>query len=305
MTSTDDSTQIQAVTTNGSSSDENNRSISDSSHTTTYEKLIQDSDIFYDKLRDFLGYTDKHLKDLLVGGNSLNLHQLFKEVTARGGIEKVIKERKCKAVIATFALETPITNASFVLKKYYVPMLLKLEHVFYSNEPLSSFSARGQNNTNHMGSKQLKGVLYRLKSRRRKKKSKSSDPNKPKFYRSGYSFFYMENRKRLKPHFPGQLINQEIPKMWHNLSPSDKVVYQEKSCKDKERYEKEILDSRATTDAAMNDAAAAAEAETAAVADAVMNDATDSDATESDAATDAAMNDPEETDAATEAEEAQ
>ncbi|VVB00181.1 unnamed protein product [Arabis nemorensis] len=322
MTSTDDSSQNQVVFANGSSSD-NNKTNSDSSRKTTYEDLVQNSDLFWEKLRDFLGCTDNPLMVPTVGGKSICLHKLFKEVTARLGLERVIKDRKCTEVIATFGLKTPITNASLALKKHYVPMLFKFEHVYYLKKPVSSFAARalragtevdgiieGKFNNGYfvrvkMGSKELKGVVYRLESPSRKKKSKS-DPKKPKSHRSGYNFFFSETYERLRPHFPrsGQLLTLEIAEMWRSLSKSDREVYQEKGRKDRERSRKEISEykslmaSRAATDAAVNDAAAAAEA---VATDAEMNDATDSDATVSDAGTDEAMNDAE-NDAATAAE---
>ncbi|VVB00180.1 unnamed protein product [Arabis nemorensis] len=327
MTSTDDLSQIQVASANGSSSD-NNKTNSDSSRITTYEDLVQDSNLFWEKLRDFLGYTDKPLTVPTVEGKSICLHKLFKEVTARRGLERVIKDRKCSEVIATFGLKTPITNASLVLKKHYVPMLFKFEHVYYLKKPASSFAAREEElsgllgkSANHdnalqagtavdviiegkfnngyfvrvkMDSKELKGVVYRLESPSRKKKSKS-DPKKPKSHRSGYNFFYSENYERLRPHFvgKGQLLTQTIGKMWRSLSKSDREVYQEKGRKDTERSRKEISEyrslmaSRAATDAA-------AAAETAVATDAAMNDETD------ESESDAAMND-----AATASEEAE
>ncbi|ESQ29900.1 hypothetical protein EUTSA_v10011675mg [Eutrema salsugineum] len=205
--------QFQLVPAYGSSSSDS-KSIDVSSPAATYEDLVRNSDLFWDKLRDFLGYSDRTLKIPIVGGNRLDLHRLFVEVTSRGGIEQVIKDRKCKEVIGTFNFK--MTNAAFVLKKYYLKMLFEFEHVYFFQEPISSFSAReeavkrlveksahhdkdteelqpgcpvngiidgkfkdGYFVTMKMGSEELKGVLYHIpetcvETRRRKKKSKSS-----------------------------------------------------------------------------------------------------------------------------------
>ncbi|CAN8321748.1 unnamed protein product [Cochlearia groenlandica] len=141
--------QIQLVPAYGSSSsssEEDTKSgdivSGDSSRMTTFDDLVRNSDLFLDKLRDFLGGFDKILRIPIVGGNSLDLHRLFVEVTNRGGIEKVIKERKCKEVIGTFNFKTTVTNAAYVLRKYYLTTLFEFEHVYYFQQPISSFWQR-------------------------------------------------------------------------------------------------------------------------------------------------------------------
>ncbi|KFK35586.1 hypothetical protein AALP_AA4G010100 [Arabis alpina] len=325
MTSTDDSMQVFA---NGSSNN---------SRITTYEDLIENYDLFWDKFFDFLGY-DVPFEPPIIGGISLNLHKLFIEVTTRGGFEKVITARKCKQVIETFDFKTPITNGSFVIKKYYVPFLLKLEHVFYFNKPVSSYAARekevqlllakstihddelqagtavhgiidgkfdhGYFVTVKMGTEELKGVLYHLYETPIRKKIK--DPLKPKSRRTSYNFFFTDYYWRLKPGYVGreQYLTKKLAAMWRILSPSSKEDYQEKAAMDVERYNREMVvynASRAAQNVAAPNAAAATEA------DAAMNDV-DSDATVSDALmndaaeyyatdSDAAMNDAVESDA--------
>ncbi|XP_010552322.1 PREDICTED: high mobility group B protein 10 isoform X2 [Tarenaya hassleriana] len=76
-----------------------------------------------------------------VGGNTLDLHRLFIEVTSRGGIDRVIKDRKWKDVIGAFNFPTTITSASFVLRKYYLKLLYQLEQVYCIQKPVSSMSS--------------------------------------------------------------------------------------------------------------------------------------------------------------------
>lgn len=66
-----------------------------------------------------------------VGGKELDLHQLFMEVTSRGGIDKVIAERRWKEITASFNFPPTATNASFVLRKYYLSLLHNYEQLYF------------------------------------------------------------------------------------------------------------------------------------------------------------------------------
>lgn len=66
-----------------------------------------------------------------VGGRELDLHQLFMEVTSRGGIDKVIAERRWKEITASFNFPPTATNASFVLRKYYISLLHNYEQLYF------------------------------------------------------------------------------------------------------------------------------------------------------------------------------
>ncbi|KAL4387392.1 hypothetical protein GQ457_09G016690 [Hibiscus cannabinus] len=72
----------------------------------------------------------------VIGGKELDLHKLFVEVTCRGGIEKIVRERRWKEVTAIFNFPSTATNASFVLRKYYVSLLHHYEQIYF-------FKARG------------------------------------------------------------------------------------------------------------------------------------------------------------------
>ncbi|XP_045796419.1 high mobility group B protein 15-like [Trifolium pratense] len=67
----------------------------------------------------------------IIGGKELDLCRLFVEVTSRGGIEKLMKERRWKEVTATFNFPSTATNASFVLRKYYASLLYHYEQIYY------------------------------------------------------------------------------------------------------------------------------------------------------------------------------
>ncbi|KAG5396989.1 hypothetical protein IGI04_018803 [Brassica rapa subsp. trilocularis] len=138
MSTNDNSTysQFQLVPTYGSSSD--NKSDADSSGTTTYLDLIANSDLFRDKLHDLPQDSGRIVKDPNVGGEILDLHQLFIEVINRGGIEKMIRDCKCNEVIGTFNLKTEVKNAAYVLRKTYLNMLSELEHMYFFKEPMPS-----------------------------------------------------------------------------------------------------------------------------------------------------------------------
>ncbi|MBA0875209.1 hypothetical protein Goshw_027877 [Gossypium schwendimanii] len=113
------------------------------SPTATYEDVLQSPDLFWEKLKAFHISLGFKFKVPVVGGKALDLHQLFVEVTSRGGLEKVIKDRKWKEVIVGFRFPTTITSASFVLRKYYLSLLYHFEQVYYFRKQLSSVSTPG------------------------------------------------------------------------------------------------------------------------------------------------------------------
>ncbi|PWA43831.1 ARID DNA-binding domain, High mobility group box domain protein [Artemisia annua] len=67
----------------------------------------------------------------IVGGRDLDLHRLFMEVTSRGGIRKVLEEKKWRDVTNCFSFPPSATNASFILRKYYMSLIHHFEQVYY------------------------------------------------------------------------------------------------------------------------------------------------------------------------------
>ncbi|KAG0625438.1 hypothetical protein M758_2G055300 [Ceratodon purpureus] len=66
-----------------------------------------------------------------LGGVAIDLHLLYVEVTNRGGLEKVIKDRKWREVINIFEFPESITSGSYMLRKYYVGLLYYFEQAYF------------------------------------------------------------------------------------------------------------------------------------------------------------------------------
>ncbi|KAK8490560.1 hypothetical protein V6N13_031730 [Hibiscus sabdariffa] len=113
------------------------------SPTANYDDVVQSPELFWEKLKAFHKSLGLKFKVPVVGGKDLDLHQLFEEVTSRGGLEKVIKDRRWKEVIMAFRFPTTITSASFVLRKYYLSLLYQFEQVYYFRKQVSSVSTPG------------------------------------------------------------------------------------------------------------------------------------------------------------------
>ncbi|XP_051133659.1 high mobility group B protein 10-like [Andrographis paniculata] len=277
-----------------------------------FQEIIQNPDTFFDKLQSFhLRYGIKFRVPTL-GGNRLDLHRLFLEVTSRGGIEKVIKDRRWKEVTGAFKFPSTITSASFVLRRYYLSLLYHFEQVYYfrKKEPyLAAYdqSSKGANGTKlpltideeasskqlavipdlgdgslvtgtidgkfesgylvtvTFGSEVLKGVIYENSTEANKSKGFSSfrepahrhhrkhqsatrDPSHPKRNRSGYTFFFAEQYHMLRPLYHGQerAISKRIGQLWSGLTEAEKLVYQEKGLRDRERYKAEMLEYKSS-----------------------------------------------------------
>ncbi|CAI9088109.1 OLC1v1022354C1 [Oldenlandia corymbosa var. corymbosa] len=107
-----------------------------------YQEIIQNPDLFSQKLQSFhSSFGTTKLKIPKLGGKSLDLHHLFVEVTSRGGIEKLIRDRRWKEVTAAFKFPSSLTSASFVLRKYYLSLLYHFEQVYYFRKEETSASA--------------------------------------------------------------------------------------------------------------------------------------------------------------------
>ncbi|KDP36314.1 hypothetical protein JCGZ_09529 [Jatropha curcas] len=126
--------QIQSETSNGQSF----RSYPPA--TAQYQDVVQSSDLFWEKLKAFHKSFGTKFVVPTVGGKGLDLHHLFVEVTSRGGLEKVVRDRKWKEVIAAFKFPSTITSASFVLRKYYLSLLYHFEQAYFFQKQAPSVS---------------------------------------------------------------------------------------------------------------------------------------------------------------------
>ncbi|CAI9117006.1 OLC1v1018312C1 [Oldenlandia corymbosa var. corymbosa] len=76
----------------------------------------------------------------------------------------------------------------------------------------------------------------------RRRRKRRGDPGRPKPNRSGYNFFFAEKHSMLKTLYPNR--EREFTKMigqsWNNLTPEERIVYQNYGVQDKERYQREL-----------------------------------------------------------------
>lgn len=310
-----------------------------------HNTVVADRDLFYDTLNKFHASLGTRLSIPTIGGKELDLHLLYVEVSSRGGLEQVIKERKWKEVTVVFHFPPTTTSASFVLRKYYVSLLHHYEQVYFfgiqgplvpppiaaalpnqspghqsvdngltSNGGVTDNGElvikkkrkrtqdhaqlleadlavpighavsgvidgkfeRGYLVTVTVGTEKLRGILYHLplgsvtpqfatvsemakgivvdsvpevrrrRRRRRKDEMPKKDPNAPKPNRSGYNFFFQEQRRCLKALHPDKdkEISKMIGELWNKQTEEERAIYQERGVKDKERYKKEMEEYR-------------------------------------------------------------
>ncbi|CAN6447868.1 unnamed protein product [Victoria cruziana] len=97
----------------------------------TYEEVIANPKLFMDSLEKLHSSMRTKFMIPTIGGKELDLHRLFVEVTSRGGLERVIKDRRWKDITAVFNFPSTATNASFVLRKYYCSLLHHYEQIYF------------------------------------------------------------------------------------------------------------------------------------------------------------------------------
>ncbi|KAM4700556.1 high mobility group protein B1 [Discoglossus pictus] len=79
-------------------------------------------------------------------------------------------------------------------------------------------------------------------------KKKFKDPNAPKRPPSAFFLFCSDFRPKIKGEFPGLTIGdvaKKLGEMWNNTASDDKLPYERKAAKLKEKYEKDIKAYRA------------------------------------------------------------
>uniref|UniRef100_A0A7N0RC03 Uncharacterized protein n=1 Tax=Kalanchoe fedtschenkoi TaxID=63787 RepID=A0A7N0RC03_KALFE len=118
------------------SSSVSNRMLKEASHAyppplAKYEDVVANSKFFMTTLEKLHSTMGTKFMIPVIGGKELNLHRLFVEVTSRGGIDKIVREKKWKEVTAVFNFPSSATNASFVLRKYYISLLHHYEQIYF------------------------------------------------------------------------------------------------------------------------------------------------------------------------------
>ncbi|GAA0166421.1 hypothetical protein LIER_21576 [Lithospermum erythrorhizon] len=97
----------------------------------TYDQVKASSQLFIETLQTLHAMMGTKFMIPIVGGKDLDLHRLFVEVTTRGGISKILREKRWKEVTAVFNFPSSATNASFILRKYYCSLLLHYEQIYF------------------------------------------------------------------------------------------------------------------------------------------------------------------------------
>ncbi|KAK9725787.1 hypothetical protein RND81_05G169400 [Saponaria officinalis] len=96
-----------------------------------YDQVVADPRLFITTLEKLHSVMGTKFMIPIIGGRDLDLHKLFVEVTSRGGVDKILKEKRWKEVTSTFNFPSTATNASFVLRKYYNSLLQTYEQIYY------------------------------------------------------------------------------------------------------------------------------------------------------------------------------
>ncbi|CAM0883865.1 unnamed protein product [Alopecurus aequalis] len=110
---------------------ENGRFVAYPARMAEREGVVADAALFRAALEKLHAHMGTKLKVPIIGGKDLDLHQLFKEVTSRGGIDKVKAENRWREVTGSFVFPATATNASFMLKKYYMSLLYHFEQLYF------------------------------------------------------------------------------------------------------------------------------------------------------------------------------
>ncbi|XP_077231987.1 high mobility group B protein 10-like [Tasmannia lanceolata] len=95
-----------------------------------HESLIEKEESFYDKLYQLQEWSGRKLI-AIVEDTVLDLYVFYKEVTSRGGLDQVIKERRWNEVASSLNLTDKIPDPSFLLQEFYVNNLYLFEQMYF------------------------------------------------------------------------------------------------------------------------------------------------------------------------------
>ncbi|KAK4266524.1 hypothetical protein QN277_027427 [Acacia crassicarpa] len=235
-----------------------------------YDDVAADPKLFMQTLEKLHHSMGSKFMIPIIGGKELDLHQLFLEVTSRGGIEKIIRERRWKEITAGFKFPPTATNASFVLRKYYGSLLYHYEQIYYFKAPgwnrepsdvvqgpspvpvptpnVQQFLHPQVNASQLPEGTPVIGVIDgKFESGYLVTVTVGSEKLKGVLYQAPQNLalptvLQHEQYARLKPlhHGKDREISKIIGELWNKLMEPEKAVYQEKALKDKERYQAEM-----------------------------------------------------------------
>ncbi|KAL6841987.1 hypothetical protein ACP4OV_028187 [Aristida adscensionis] len=122
---------VAAAAAAGASAGATGRFVAYPARVAEHGAVVADAALFRAALEKLHAHMGTRLKVPIIGGKDLDLHQLYKEVTSRGGIDKVKAENRWREVTASFVFPATATNASFMLKKYYMSLLYHFEELYF------------------------------------------------------------------------------------------------------------------------------------------------------------------------------
>ncbi|KMZ65090.1 hypothetical protein ZOSMA_33G01230 [Zostera marina] len=197
----------------------------------SYEDIVADNDLFQETLLALYEAFDTNLEIPKFGSTPLDLHKLFIEVTARGGMQKVTEDRKWMQVARAVLVSPFSSNVSFSLRTKYNTILYIYELLYY-------FRAGSLIMNDYLVIPNPTPTPISIRRRRRP----SRPPTYPKKFKTGYLYYFTEQFSKMKPSTfeMGQELAKKIGYQWRNLSPSEKSVYLEMGEIDRERYKNEM-----------------------------------------------------------------
>ncbi|XP_057818916.1 high mobility group B protein 15 isoform X6 [Cryptomeria japonica] len=214
-----------------------------------HDEVVANRDLFFKTLNQFHFAVGSKYQVPTIGGKELDLHRLYVEVTARGGLSKVIKDRKWKEIIVdpTSSVDQPVTGVidGKFEHGYFVTVKMGadiLRGVLY-HVPSGGSGVQHADISYFQSSNTFDTTTSGLNARRKKQKERiRRDPDHPKPNRSGYNFFFAEQHARLKALHPDKdrELSKMIGELWNKLTEEERVVYQDFGLKDKERYKREM-----------------------------------------------------------------
>lgn len=97
----------------------------------SHEQVLVDSALFFETLKRLHDVLGTKFRIPVVAGQDLDLHLMYRQVTAFGGLEAVISSKKWSEVAQPFNFPPSFTSRSFTMRKIYSQFLHHYEQVYY------------------------------------------------------------------------------------------------------------------------------------------------------------------------------
>ncbi|XP_059277956.1 high mobility group B protein 10-like [Lycium ferocissimum] len=99
-----------------------------------YKNIEASPEVFVDTLKKLHASLGTKFMIPVIGGKTVDLHRLFVEVTTRGGIIKVLGDKRWEEVTSLFSFPSSESDASYILLNYYTSLLFHYERIYYHKE---------------------------------------------------------------------------------------------------------------------------------------------------------------------------